>query len=99
MDSNWRTKRSYPVCSPTLAVIVFATPVFPPEASAQAKAGTLVPGGVGGVTGGWEMRGPDAMAAVDWPPPGLTAALGVSWGPQAARIASRAAATAIRTDE
>src|SRR2546422_9848889 len=52
--------------------------------SEQAKAGRLVPGGVGGVTGGAEMRGAEALAAPV--PPGVTAALGVSCGPQAVRI-------------
>src|SRR5438132_821945 len=43
--------------------MLLATPVLPPEASAHANAGRLVPGGVGGLTGGAEMRGPDAEAA------------------------------------
>ena len=32
------------------------------------------------------MRGPEALAAEESPEPGLTAALGASWGPQAAMI-------------
>src|SRR5689334_6953409 len=81
MPSNCRTKRSYPACSLVRAVITLATPVLPPAASAQAKAGRLVPGGEGGVTGGGEMRG--AEATLELVPSGLTFALGVRSGPQA----------------
>src|ERR1043165_611742 len=82
MPSNWSTNRSWPICSLVRAVITLATPVLPPAASAHAKAGRLVPGGVGGVTGGAEMRG--AEARVPTVPSGLTFALGVRSGPQAA---------------
>ena len=68
-----------------------ATPVLPPEASAHANAGRLVPGGVGGLTGGAEMRGPDAEAAPV--AAGVTAALGASSGPQAVKTEIK---TAIR---
>ena len=47
----------------------------------HANAGSLVPGGVGGVTGGGEILGPEAKAAPL--PVGVTAALGASSGPQA----------------
>src|SRR5438128_3624260 len=93
MESNCSTKRSNSCSSPRRAVIVLATPVVPPDASAQAKAGRLVPGGVG-ETGGAEIRGPDAFAA--FVPLESLAALGVSSAPQADSIASTRTARPIR---
>src|SRR5438874_3063830 len=77
--------------------MVLATPVLPPEKSEQAKAGRLVPGGVGGVTGGAEMRGAEALAAPV--PPGVIAALGASTGPQAVRIEITSRARPARTGQ
>src|SRR3989454_3962500 len=56
-----------------------------------------VPGGVGGVTGGWEMRGPEALKAPV--SPGVTAALGASSGPQAVRIEITRTARPTRTGQ
>src|SRR5437016_6912782 len=77
--------------------MVLATPVLPPEKSEQAKAGRLVPGGVGGVTGGAEMRGAEALAAPV--PRGVIAALGASTGPQAVRIEITSRARPARTGQ
>ena len=72
--------------------------MLPPERSAHAKAGKFVPGGVGGMTGGCEMRGPEALTATA-SPPGLTDALGEIAGPQAARIESSSRARPVRTGQ
>src|SRR6267378_4428127 len=77
--------------------MVLATPVLPPEKSEQANAGRLVPGGVGGVTGGLDIRGPEALAAPV--SPGVTAALGASSGPQAVRIEITRTARPTRTGQ
>src|SRR5579859_2140039 len=64
------------------AAMVLATPVLPPDASAQAKSGMLVPGGAGGGIGGASILGAEAvLPGLD----GLTAALGARAGPQAVR--------------
>src|SRR5215831_1781549 len=97
MEASWRTKRSYPSCSESLAAIVFATPVFPPEASAQTNGGRLEPGGVGGVVGGAAIRGADARV-----PPfavGVTEPVGSSDGPHAIRIETNTRVNAVRTDQ
>ena len=69
-----------------------ATPAVPPLAFAQAKAGRFEPGGVGGVTGGAEIRGPEATET------GLREgglpALGGAPSPQALRARSRHRRTA-----
>src|ERR671937_1234740 len=96
MESNWRTKRSYPAASPARAVIALATPVLPPEASAQAKSGSVVPVGLGD-TGGAETRGPEALAAPV--PAGVTAAEGARLGPQATRIEIKTRPRPIRTGQ
>src|SRR2546430_11791975 len=77
--------------------MVLATPVLPPEKSVQAKSGRLVPGGVGGATGGWEMRGPEALAAPV--APGVTDAVWASCGPQAVRIEITSSASPARTGQ
>src|SRR5579862_8318756 len=65
-ESNWRTKRSKLACSPTLTAVTFALPILPPPSSLHAKAGTSSPGGVGGVTGGAEIRGPVRAEVAAW---------------------------------
>src|SRR5690348_10443146 len=77
--------------------MVLATPVLPPEASAHEKSGRLVAGGVGGVTGGFAMRGPEASLGPT--PLGDSAAEGVTFGPQPATSTSRARASARRTGQ
>src|SRR5438270_5062450 len=57
----------------------------------------FVPGGVGGVTGAEEMRGPEALKAPV--SPGVTAALGVRFGPQAVRIEITRTARPTRTGQ
>src|ERR1700730_1916633 len=54
--SNWRTKRSKSGCSAMRTAVTLATPVLPPPESAQAKAGRLMLGGVGGGVVWWESR-------------------------------------------
>ena len=80
------------------AAIVLATPVLPPDASAHAKAGRVSPGGVGGVTGGGAMRGPEEPPDVP-AAPGVTAALGASEGPHAVRIEISTSTRPIRTGQ
>ena len=80
---------------------MLATPVLPPPVSAHANAGRLVPGAVGGVTGGCENRGPEAAELAD----GVVAWLAVgfpggpTWTHAAARIRQSPAATVSRTGE
>src|SRR4029077_9107272 len=75
--------------------MVLATPVLPPAASAQAKAGRGVPGGVGGLIGGSEVLGPETIV-VAGVSVGLATALGPRLGPQAVRIEIKRAVKAKR---
>src|SRR5450830_1438135 len=75
----------------------FATPVLPPLAFAQAKAGRLVAGGAGGETGGCSIRGADATGAGDGPE--LTVAAGARVGPQAATSMLRHRMRAVRMSQ
>lgn len=77
------------------AEIALATPVLPPDASAHANAGRLLPGGWGGVTGGCSMRGAEALLPAT--ASGLTADVGVRAGPHAASARMRKRIGATRT--
>src|SRR6185503_8782124 len=82
-------------------MVTLAAPVVPPPALAQAKAGRLEPGGVGGVTGGGVIRGAEAAVLGD-PPVVLAAGVGeaVPMGRQApSKSGSRAAAADRRIGE
>jgi len=81
--------------------LTLATPVLPPPESAQANAGRLLPGAVGGVTGGCEYLGPEAaeLAAgeVVWLAAGFPG--GPTWTHPAASSRQSPAAAVSRTGE
>src|ERR1700737_4379748 len=98
--SHWRTKRSKSGCSAMRTAVTLATPVLPPPKSAQAKAGRLMLGGVGGVTGGGEIRGAEAIVAGEGET--VASAAGVVGGPiwtHPTISRHRPAATVSRTGE
>src|ERR1700736_3575562 len=61
--SNWSRKRSKSGCSAMRTAMTLATPVLPPPESAHANAGSVMLGGVGGVTGGGEKLCAEATVA------------------------------------
>jgi hypothetical protein len=83
----------------TLAV----TPALPPLELAQAKPGRVMVGGVGGLTGGWEKRGPEAMGSNEGTGVEVVLVAGLADGPpsgaQAAMTRQSRAATVSRTGE
>src|ERR1700716_2316780 len=77
--SNCRTKRSKSGSSAMRTAVTFATPILPPPESTHANAGRLMLGGVGGVTGGAEIRGAEAIVAGEGE--AVVSAAGVLGGP------------------
>src|SRR6266851_48532 len=94
VPSNCSTKRSKPACSATRTAVTLATPVVPPAESVHAKAGRLVVRGGVAITGGGEIRGPEAAESAEGDEVALAAGVpaGPSWA-QPARITHSPAAT------